>query len=54
MHYGNSIDPFPLFVLALVLGWIYQRTHRLWPCVSLHMALNSISVAMLFLARRPA
>jgi membrane protease YdiL (CAAX protease family) len=54
MHYGNGIDPFPLFVLALVLGWIYQRTHRLWPCVSLHMALNSISVAMLFLARRPA
>jgi membrane protease YdiL (CAAX protease family) len=37
-----------LFVLALVLGWLYQRTHRLWPSVALHTALNATSVAMLF------
>jgi len=48
MHYGHGIDPFPLFVLALVLGWLYQRTHRLWPCVVLHTALNATSVALLF------
>lgn len=48
MHVGHGIDPIPLFFLALVLGWLYQRTHRLWPCVVLHTALNATSVALLF------
>jgi len=50
LHIGHGIDPIPLFVLALVLGWLYQRTHRLWPSVALHTALNATSVALLFLA----
>ena len=50
MHYGHGIDPIPLFVLAVVLGWLYQRTHRLWPCVVLHTALNGLSITMMFLA----
>lgn len=48
LHIGHGIDPIPLFFLALVLGWLYQRTHRLWPCVVLHTALNATSVALLF------
>jgi len=37
-------DPFTLFFLALVLGFLYFRTHRLAPPVVLHAALNSASV----------
>ena len=50
MHFGHGIDPIPLFFLAVVLGWLYQRTHRLWPCVVLHTALNGLSMTMMFLA----
>lgn len=50
LHIGHGVDPIPLFVLALVLGWLYQRTHRLWPSVALHTALNATSVVMLFLS----
>jgi membrane protease YdiL (CAAX protease family) len=48
VHLGHGPDPIPLFILALVLGYLYQRTHRLWPCIVLHMCLNSASLAMLW------
>ena len=47
VHLGNGPDPIPLFVLALILGYLYQQTHRLWPCIVLHMCLNAASLAML-------
>ena len=49
MHWGNGPDPIPLFLLALGLGYLYQRTHRAMPCVVVHMLLNACSLAMLWL-----
>jgi membrane protease YdiL (CAAX protease family) len=46
-HFGHGTDPIPLFLVALGLGWLYQRTHRLWPCVVVHMALNGFSMLQL-------
>lgn len=43
-------DPIPLFVFALALGFVYQRTHRLLPCVVMHVLLNAFSMAVLGLS----
>jgi membrane protease YdiL (CAAX protease family) len=48
VHLSHGPDPIPLFVLALVLGYLYQRTHRLWPCILVHAGLNACSVLMLW------
>lgn len=34
----------PLFVLGLVLGWLYERTGNLLPCIVLHAVFNAINV----------
>ncbi len=39
-------DPIPLFLLALGLGLLYCRTHRLVPCVVLHAGLNAAGLAL--------
>jgi len=44
-----SLDPIPLFPLALVFGVLYHRTHRIAPSLVLHMAFNATSVVLLFL-----
>jgi membrane protease YdiL (CAAX protease family) len=49
LHVGQGPAPFPLFFLALGLGYLYQRTHRLWPSVVVHFLLNTASLAMLWL-----
>jgi membrane protease YdiL (CAAX protease family) len=41
-------DPIPLFFLAIALGTLYQRTHRLVPSIVLHALLNSSSVAAMW------
>lgn len=48
-HLGNSTDPIPLFVFACGLGYLYQRTHRILPCIIVHALLNSISMWKLWL-----
>ena len=47
MHLGHGIDPVPLFVLALGLGYLYRQTHRLWPPILVHWMLNSLTMAQL-------
>lgn len=47
MHAGHGPDPFPLFLLALALGYLYQRTHRILPSLVLHFLINSTSLIML-------
>jgi len=42
-------DPIPLFFLALVLGLLYHRTHRIAPSLVLHMAFNAAAVIGLLL-----
>ena len=51
-HWGNGPDPVPLFVFALGLGYVYQRTHRAWPCILIHMLLNGLSLSQLWLYTR--
>ncbi len=48
-HIGQGLAPVSLFFLALVLGYLYQRTHRLWPSLIVHMLLNAGSIAILWL-----
>jgi hypothetical protein len=47
-HAGTWPDPVPLFLLALVLGYVYRQTHRLWPSVLLHMIFNGLALAMVW------
>lgn len=47
-HLGHSTDPFPLFALAIVLGFIYQRTHRILPSIVAHALFNAISMVVLW------
>ncbi len=42
-------DPFVLFFLALALGTLYYRTHRIVPAIAAHMALNTTSLVMAWL-----
>jgi membrane protease YdiL (CAAX protease family) len=43
-----ALDPIPLFLLALVFGALYHRTHRIAPSLVLHMAFNATSIIFLF------
>jgi membrane protease YdiL (CAAX protease family) len=47
LHIGHGPAPIPLFFFALALGYLYQRTHRIWPSLVLHFLLNSVSLVML-------
>jgi membrane protease YdiL (CAAX protease family) len=49
-HIGHGLAPIPLFFLALVLGFLYQRTHRILPCVVVHLCINGLSMLYLWLA----
>ena len=39
-HVGHGFDPIPLFLLAVVLGYTYQRTHSIVPCIVTHLLFN--------------
>lgn len=52
-HLGNGPSPLPLFVLALFLGYAYQRTHRIVPSIVAHGVFNSLSVITLMLSIPP-
>ena len=41
-------DPIPLFLLALVFGTLYRRTHRIAPSLVLHMAFNATGIVLYF------
>jgi membrane protease YdiL (CAAX protease family) len=49
MHHGQGLAQIPLFFLAIVLGYLYQRTHRLWPSLTVHMLLNAGTMLVLWL-----
>ncbi|MFI4877013.1 MAG: lysostaphin resistance A-like protein [Blastopirellula sp. JB062] len=49
MHLGQGLAPIPLFFLALGLGYLYQRTRRLTPCVVVHFLLNGQSMTLLLI-----
>jgi membrane protease YdiL (CAAX protease family) len=44
-------DPVPIFLLALVLGTLYYRTHRIVASIVLHTAFNAVGVLLALAAR---
>jgi hypothetical protein len=50
MHLGHGYDFIPLFPLAVGLGYLYQQTHRIVPCIVVHLLLNATSLVVLWLA----
>lgn len=48
-HLGSGPSPIPLFVFAMFLGYVYQRTHRIVPAIVAHVVFNLISVTVLML-----
>jgi membrane protease YdiL (CAAX protease family) len=49
LHASHGPDPIPLFILAIGLGYLYQRTHRIVPCITVHLLLNSVTLAAFLL-----
>jgi hypothetical protein len=47
---GIVADPIALLPLAIVLGILYYRTHRILPGIVLHMAFNAVAVVAAFLS----
>ena len=39
-------DPIPILLLALAVGVLYYRTHRILPAIVLHMAFNATGVIL--------
>jgi hypothetical protein len=50
MHFGHGFDFVALFFLALGLGYVYRQTHRVLPCIVIHLLLNAGSLIMLWLS----
>lgn len=48
-HVGHGVAPIPLVLLGLVLGYLYQRTHRILPCIVAHMLFNTYTMVLLWL-----
>jgi membrane protease YdiL (CAAX protease family) len=49
MHAGHGSDPYALFVLSLFLGYVYRQTHRIFPSLVVHMLVNGLTMATLWL-----
>jgi len=49
-HFSHGVDPIPLFLFGIVLGYLYQRTHRLLPSIVAHMTFNAFSMFQLWLS----
>jgi membrane protease YdiL (CAAX protease family) len=49
-HLGHGVSPVPLVLFGMILGYLYQRTHRIVPSMTAHALFNSYSMAMLWLS----
>lgn len=47
-HYGYGPEPVPLFLFGLVLGYLYQRTHRILPGIVAHALFNLFTMIVLW------
>jgi membrane protease YdiL (CAAX protease family) len=47
-HFGYGPEPVPLLLLGLVLGYLYQRTHRIVPCIVAHALFNLFTMIILW------
>ncbi len=46
-HLGQGTAPIALTFLGCGLGYIYQRTHRVLPCIIIHFLVNLLALAQL-------
>lgn len=44
LHFSHGPAWIPLLIFGAALGWVYQRTHRLWPGIVAHMLLNATTM----------
>jgi membrane protease YdiL (CAAX protease family) len=44
LHFSHGPDWIPLFFLAAGMGYLYQRTHRVLPSLTVHALLNGLSM----------
>ena len=50
LHLDQSVAaPVSLTLFGIVLGYLYQRTHRLLPCIVAHMTFNAFTMILLLL-----
>jgi membrane protease YdiL (CAAX protease family) len=47
-HFGYGPEPIPIFLLSLILGYVYQRTHRIVPSIVAHALFNLLTVISLW------
>jgi membrane protease YdiL (CAAX protease family) len=43
----------PLLIFGIFLGFVYQRTHRLLPSLTIHCLLNALTMVSLFVGGKP-
>ncbi len=44
VHGFDPWQPLPgLFVLGVILGWLYEKTGSLWPCIVTHVGFNAVN-----------
>lgn len=48
-HLEHGVSALPLVLFGIVLGYLYQRTHRLAPSVAAHMLFNAFTMLLLWL-----
>lgn len=48
-HWGHGVSPVPLVLLGFILGYAFQRTHRIVPCITCHVMFNGFTFLMLAL-----
>jgi membrane protease YdiL (CAAX protease family) len=48
-HYGHGVSPVPLILLGFIMGYIYQRTHRVTPSIVCHLLFNAFTFLILTL-----
>ena len=46
-HWGQGVAPVALVFLGCGLGYIYQRTHRVLPCILVHFLVNLFAIAQM-------
>ncbi len=47
LHVGMPWQTLPgLWVLGVILGWMYERTGNLWPCIFTHAGFNALNIMM--------
>jgi membrane protease YdiL (CAAX protease family) len=47
-HFGYGPEPIPILLLSLILGYVYQRTHRIVPSIAAHALFNLLTVISLW------